>query len=125
MASAPPLPPSPVMAAMNGTLQPRHLAQVVGDGFRLSALLRTQSGIGADHVDQRDDRTVPLLGELHEAQRLAVALRIGLAEIAINPLLGVAALLRAQHGDFASVETRHAANHGSDRRQNCGLREFR
>ena len=92
--------------------QPRHLAQVVGDGFSLSALLGAQAGIRADDVDQRDHRTVPLLGELHEAQRLAVALRIGLAEVAIDALLGVAALLRAEHGNFPSLETRHAADHG-------------
>ena len=93
-------------------LQPRHLAQVVGDGFGLSALFGAQAGIRADYVNQRDHRAVPLLGELHEAQRLAIALRIRLAEVAIDALLGVAAFLRAEHGNFPALEARHAANHG-------------
>src|SRR5271165_7263393 len=83
----------------------------MGDGFGLSPLFGAKARISADHVNQRDERAVPLLSELHKTQRLAIALGIRLTEVAINALLGVAALLRTEHGDFASVEAGHAANH--------------
>ena len=44
---------------------------------------------------------VELVGERHDAHRLAVALRPGHAEVAVGALGGVAALLVADHGDRA------------------------
>ena len=47
MASAPPLPPSPVTLTMIGARRRGHLAQVEGDGLGLAALLGVEAGIGA------------------------------------------------------------------------------
>ena len=51
-----------------------------------------------------------LLGELHQAQRLAVALGLGHAEVARDLLLGVAALLVADHHAGLAVEARQPAD---------------
>ncbi len=81
MASAPPEPPSPVMVTTMGTGQARHLAQISRDGFGLAALFRVDSRIRAGRVNEGEDRPAKLRGELHDAQRLAVALGLGLSEI--------------------------------------------
>ena len=49
-------------------------------------------GIRRRRVDEDDDRPAELLGQPHRAQRLAVALRPRVAEVAVDLLLGVAAL---------------------------------
>src|SRR3546814_7153770 len=46
-----------------------------GDRFRLSALLRLNAGERARGVDERDDRQPEAVGELHQADRLAIAFR--------------------------------------------------
>ena len=93
-------------------LQSRHLAQIVGNGFGLAAFFRAKSRIRSHDIDQGDDRMLPFLGEPHRAQCLAIAFRIGLAKIAIDALLGVAALLRTEDQHLPSAKGRHAANHG-------------
>src|ERR1035437_7905422 len=55
---------------------------------------------------------LPFLCEPHGPQCLATAFRVGLPKIAIDPLLGVAALLRPEHEPLPSAKVRHAANHG-------------
>src|SRR6184192_4328403 len=49
--------------------------------------------------------------EVHEAQRLAVALRMGHPEIAPQVLLGVAPLLMADHHDARAVQPRPPGHH--------------
>ena len=51
-------------------------------------------------------------GELHRAQGLAIAFGLGHAPVAENFLLGVAALLLADHHDGALFEPAHAGDHG-------------
>ena len=68
---------------------------------------------------------LPFLGKLHRAQSLAIAFGIRLAEVAMQPLLGVAALLRAQHQHFPAAKVRHAADHRGIVAESCGRREFR
>ena len=107
------------MAAMNRNLQPRHLAQVMRDGFCLSALFCAQSAIGSDHVDQRDD------GRFHFSanfmKRSAFVTPIA-ARSCDTPAPSCRGLLGAKHGHPASLEPRHAADH-RDRRRNCDRRE--
>ena len=86
-------------AADDRRRQHRHLEDVAGERLGLSALLGAEPGIGARRVDQRDDRRVEARGQLHQAQRLAVALGVRHAEVALEVLLGVAALLVADHHD--------------------------
>src|SRR5262249_5387004 len=54
--------------------------------------------------DERDDGKAEALGDLHDAHRLHVALRIGHAELAVEPLLHVAALLVPDDRDRAPGE---------------------
>src|SRR6185436_21175030 len=77
--------------------QARHFEQVSADGLGLAALLGVDAGISAGGVDEGEYRQAELFGELHHAQRLAVALGLGHAEIARDLFLGVAALLVAEH----------------------------
>ena len=81
--------------AMIGTSQLRHLVEVAADRLGLAALLGADAGIGAGRVDEGEERQLELLGELHQAQRLAIALGARHAEVAQRALLGVAALLVA------------------------------
>src|SRR6185312_12629975 len=89
---------------------PRHLAQVAGDCFCLAALFRSQPWIRTRRIDKSEDRPLKLFRHLHAAQSLAIALWIRLAEVAIHTLLGVAALLVANHHHFVAVITSHAAD---------------
>ena len=88
----------------DGHGQARHGAQIDGDGFGLAALLGVEAGIGAGRIDKREDRPAELGGELHQPQRLAIALGLGLAEVARHALLGVAALLVAEDQHVAAFE---------------------
>ena len=77
---------------------------------RLPALLGAEAGPRARRVDERDHRHVELLGELHQAQRLAIALRMRHAEVALEILLRVAAALVADDHHRLAVEARPAAD---------------
>ncbi len=67
-------------------------------------------GIGCRRVDEDDDRAAELLRQLHDAQRLAVALRTRVPEVPEDLLLCVAALLMAEHGDGLAVIEGQAAD---------------
>ena len=68
----------------DGRAQTAHLSQIDGDGFRLTTLFGTDPGIGSGRVDETDDRKTVLLSKTHFHQRLAVALRMGTAEVAFD-----------------------------------------
>jgi hypothetical protein len=87
--------PSPQTITTIGHVEHRHLAQVHGDRLGDAALLGLDARVGGRRVDEHDDRPAELLGELHRAQRLAVALGPRVAEVAEDLLLGVAPLLVA------------------------------
>ena len=105
MASAPPLPPSPMTTATIGVAQAGHHAEVARDGLGLAALLGADARVGARRVDEGDDRLAELLGQLHQPQRLAVALGVRHAEVARDLLLRVAALLVADDHDARAPRT--------------------
>ncbi len=89
MASAPPLPPSPVMTQMIGHFQEGHAPDGLGDDHALSSLFRLDARIGPDDVDEGDDRPAELLRLLHEAHRLPVSFRMRQAEVAPDVLFRV------------------------------------
>ena len=91
-------------------LQAGHLAEVHGDGLADAALLGAEPRVGADRVDERDHRTAELLRLAHESQRLAIPLGMGHAEVAVEVLLHVPALLLADDHDRAPVEAAPTAH---------------
>ncbi len=93
-------------------LQPRHLSQVVCDSFGLSPLFRSQAGISAGNIDQGNDRPAPLFSKTHNAEGFAIAFGIRLSEIAIDALLGFAALLGSDDYHFPAIEARHTGDDG-------------
>src|SRR4029077_7046864 len=86
-------------AADNRRLQPGHLDDVPRQRLRLAPLFGAEAGVGAGRVDERDDRRGELRRHLHQTQGLPVALWVGHAEVALEILLGVPALLVADHHD--------------------------
>ena len=80
------------------------------DGLGLAALLGADARIGALGVDQREDRNAEAVGHLHQAHRLAVALRARHAEIVLEPVLGGRALLVADDADALAAEAAEAAD---------------
>ena len=109
-ATAPPEPPSPMTTETSGTPIGEALLGGAGDRLGLAALLGALAGVGAGGVDQGDDREVEAVGEVHEADRLAVALGAGHAEVAGDARAGVVALLVADHHHGAVVEAGEAAH---------------
>ena len=110
MASAPPLPPSPVTTQTIGVGRPaisRRLRAMASACPRSSA---PRPGIGAGRVDERDDGLAELGRELHQPERLAVALGVRHAEVARDVLAGVAPLLVADHHHRLAVEAGEAAH---------------
>jgi hypothetical protein len=91
-------------------LEPRHFAQIDRDRLGLAALLRAEAGVRAHRVDERHDRHAKALRELHQPERLAVALGVRHAEAAQQILLRVAALLLADHHHRLAVEERGTAD---------------
>ena len=77
------------------------------------ALFRLDARIGAGRVHQGEDGQLELGRQLHGSQRLAVALGIRAAEVALQVALGVAALLGADDDDRLALQARHAADDGA------------
>src|SRR5262249_12260149 len=90
----------------------RHRVEVSRDGFGLPALLGAQPWIRARRIDERDDRLAELLGQLHQAKRLAVSLRMRHAEVARDLLPGVAPLLMSDDDQAPIIEARQAPDDG-------------
>ena len=77
------------------------------DRLGLAALLRLDAGtVGG--VDERDHRQVEPVGELDQADCLAIAFRPGHAEIVLEPAFGVVALLLADDADRLALEPAEA-----------------
>src|SRR5262249_13692366 len=87
-----------------------HGVEVAPDRLRLAALLGADARIGARRIHEREHRRAELLGELHQSQRLAEALRLGHSEIAMELFLRIAALLVPDHDAALAAEARHSAN---------------
>src|SRR5207302_10010958 len=84
--------------------QAQHRGLRTGDRAALSVLLGDDSRVRAGRVDQRYQREAETAGDLHGPDRLVVALRVGHAELAVEPLLDVATLLLADERDGAALE---------------------
>src|SRR5207244_4015054 len=82
------------------------------NGFRLAALFRAKARVGAGRVHEGENRPAELLGDLHDPQRLAIALGIRHSKISIDFLLGVASLLVANDQHVLAMETGHATDDG-------------
>ena len=67
--------------------------------------------VRAGRVDERDDRESVPPGELHDAHRLCIALRIRHPEAALGALLDVAALLLAHERNRPAVELAQSGDH--------------
>jgi hypothetical protein len=81
-----------------------------GDRFRLAALLGLDSREGAGRVDQADDGQAEAVGELHQADGLAIAFRLGHAEIVGEPAGRVVAFLMADQHDLAAAQPAEPAD---------------
>ena len=99
-----------MMQATIGDAQARHHGLRAGDRAALPVLLGGDARVRARRVDERDQREAVPVGELHHPHRLSVALGMGHAEVALRPLLDVAALLVADQGDRAAVEAAEAGD---------------
>jgi hypothetical protein len=81
-----------------------HRIQVAADRFGLAALLGAYARVCARRIDEREHGNRELFGELHQTQRLTVALGLRHAEVAVDFLLGVAPFLVPDHHARLSVE---------------------
>ena len=91
--------------ADDGDSQGGHAHDRLGDDDPLPALFGFDAGVGADHVDQRDDGPAKLLRLLHQPDRFPVPFLVGQAKVAADVLLGVTPLLRADHRDRPALES--------------------
>src|ERR1700694_3087256 len=110
IARAPPEPPSPVMTATIGV---RNLLMTPIERAIASAIPRSShSGprFRTRHVDERHHRQPKPLGELHEPDRLAVALGMGHPEVAPDVVLGLGPLLLTDDDDPPAVDPGEAAD---------------
>src|SRR5581483_5926003 len=96
----------------DGYFQSGHFAEIIGNRFRLTSLLRMNSRVGPVCIDESEDRAVKLLGNLHDANRLAVSLGMRSSKVPVDALLHVPAFLSPYHHDFVAVEAGHPADDG-------------
>jgi len=97
----------------DGDAEGEHFAEVDGDGLGDVAFLGGDAGIGAGGVDEADDREAEFVGEAHEAEGLAVAFGMSEAEVVLDVLLGVVALLVADDHDALLADAGEAADEGA------------
>ena len=108
MASEPPLPPSPITEAMIGHAQLGQGGDVVRQGPGLPPLLVLQARVGARAVQEGEQGHPELLRQAEQAQGLAEPLRVGLAVVALDGLLGVVPPLVADDHHHLPVEAGRA-----------------
>ena len=81
-----------------------------GNSFRLAAFFRTDAGIGADSVGERQDRQSETIGQFENSYRLAITFRHRRTEIMLHAALGIAALFLADKSNGPSAEPGQAGN---------------
>src|SRR5579864_2446402 len=84
----------------------------MGDGLGLAALFGLDARISSVGIHERENRPFEFLGNLHGAQRFAIALGMRSPKVTIDALLHVAAFLRADDKNFFAMKTCHAADDG-------------
>ncbi len=98
--------------ADDGHFQLGHHIQVLADSLGLTALFRAHAGIGAGRINECHDGNAELLGQAHQAHRLAITFGTRHTEIAVLAFLGVAAFLVADDHHALAVETGQTTNDG-------------
>src|SRR5579862_5731867 len=91
--------------------EPRHQLEVVRDRLGLPALLGADARLGALRVDKRDNRQAESLRQFVDARRLAIALGMRLAEVALDSFGGRAASLMPDYCDRAMAKIREARHY--------------
>ncbi len=89
-------------------VEQRHLAEVERRSPRPRRAPRIRSPDRRPACPRRRDRPAELLGQPHHPQRLAVAFGLRVAEVAVDLLLRVAALLVSDDGHRLAVEERRS-----------------
>ena len=95
----------------DGDAQLHHLTKVHSDCLRNVALLRSDTWKSAWRIDEGNHRHAEFFAETHQAQRLAIALRMRAPEVAHHVLLGIAPLLVSDNDATLAAEHRHSAWH--------------
>ena len=95
----------------DGNAQLHHLTKVHRDCLRDVALLRSDTWKSAWRIDQGNHRHPEFFAETHQAQGLAIALRMRAPEVAHHVLLGVAPLLVSDNDATLAAEHCHSAWH--------------
>ena len=93
-------------------MQAAHGCEIPCDGLPLSVLLCLHARIGTRRIDEGDDRTAELLGLLHEAECLTIALRTRHTEIEADVLFHRATLAVTEDGHRHTLVTGDAAIDG-------------
>ena len=112
-ATAPPEPPSPMMAATSGTSMSRQVAIAAAIAAAWPRASASTPGSAPAVVDKGQHRQAEAVGEPHQPARLAVALGSRHAEIARDPGLGVGAFLGAENQHAAPAKPANAADDGT------------
>ena len=68
----------------DGSLETGHFLDIPGNGFGLTALLSTNSGIGPLGINKAQHGSLEPFGEMKEAERLSIALGPGHAKIPVH-----------------------------------------
>jgi hypothetical protein len=89
----------------------RERHEVGGDSPRLAPLLGVAGGGGARRVDERHDGQLQSLGQPIEPAGLAVALRVGHAEVALHPAVDLITFVVAQEDDRVRPYLRESPAH--------------
>src|ERR1700704_891608 len=95
----------------DGDGQPGHFAKIARDGLGLSALLGVDSRMRPWRIHKRKNRPSKFCGQMHDAQRFAIALGLSLPEIQRHALFGVSSLLLSDHRHRTAMMFREARDH--------------
>src|SRR4029450_11148717 len=101
----------PYHRSNDGDAQLHHLTKVHSDCLRNVALLRSDTWKSAWRIDQGNHRHPEFFAETHQAQGLAIALRMRAPEVAHHVLLGVAPFLVSNNDATLAAEHCHSASH--------------
>src|SRR6185437_13207822 len=80
------------------------------DRFGLPTLFRPDARIGARRIDESDDRQIESVSKLHQPHGFAIAFGAGHSKDVLDALLGIGALLVAEHDDRSIAKFSDAAD---------------
>src|SRR5690606_33847027 len=82
----------------------KHSHDAIGDRLALPALLGVNAGVSSGSAHKSDNRQRKAGRHFHQANRLAISLRLGHAEIPVHFFLGASPLLLPNHKHGLSAE---------------------